>query len=142
MAVLASGRTSVLRAWWKSSGAGNEFRTFRRRFLPVLAHIARFLDGRFHGVAFSPPLTCGAVECDIRPVVIWHSKTVQYTLFLANSDSELYESAEGQQRESEPCLFRNSLATSTRRAESLGRHGPTSKGGNVRGRFPPLTLRF
>ena len=136
MAVLASGRTSVLRAWWKSSGAGNEFRTFRRRFLPVLAHIARFLDGRFHGVAFSPPFTCGERGCDTALVTIWHSKTVQHRLFLANSDAKLYESATGRRCGTNPCLFGNilaaSVAASTRRAEPHDEHGDCDERG-VRG---------
>ena len=34
------------------------FRTDWLPILPVLAYVARFLDDRFYGVAFSPPFTC------------------------------------------------------------------------------------
>ena len=76
-------------------GATRKFCTFRRPFLPVFAHVARFSNGRIYGVTFLPPLTCGAGGCDIRPMGIWHLKTVQHTLLLANSDSEMYEVARG-----------------------------------------------
>ena len=132
MAVLTSGWPPVLRAWRKASGAPREFRTFLRRILPVLAYVARFSDGRFYGAAFSPPLTCVAVECDIRPVGVGHSKTVQHRLFLANSDPKLYESAAGRRRGADPCLFGNilaaSVAASTRQAEPHDRNGSNSTG--------------
>ena len=73
------------------------FRTISSRILPEIAHVARFSDGRFYGAIFSPPLTCGVVGCDIRPVRIWYSKTVQHTLFLANSDFKLYDRGDGRQ---------------------------------------------
>ena len=37
------------------------------------------------------------MECDIRPVGNWHSKTVQHTLFLANSGFEMYDRGGGRQ---------------------------------------------
>ena len=87
-----------------------DLRTFSSRNLPVLAHVARFSDGRFPGVAFSPLLTCGARGLDIRPVGIWHSKTVQHALFLANSDSKMYEDALGLRGWVNLCLSGNILA--------------------------------
>ena len=71
------------------------FRTISSRILPEIAHVARFSDGRFYEAIFSPHLTCGVVGCDIRPVGIWHSKTVQHTLFLAKSDFKLYDRGGG-----------------------------------------------
>ena len=73
------------------------FRTISGRILPEIAYVARFSDGRFYGAAFLPPLTCGSEGCDIRPVGIWHSKTVQYALFLANSDFKLHNRCGGRQ---------------------------------------------
>ena len=71
------------------------FRTISGRILPEIAYVARFSDGRFYGAIFSPHLTCGVMGCDIRPVGIWHSKTVQYALFQANSDFKLYDRGDG-----------------------------------------------
>ena len=48
-AACSSSSRDMARRGYPASGAGDEFRAFWRRILPVLAHVARFSDGRCHG---------------------------------------------------------------------------------------------